>query len=110
MGSLEGCEENFSWQLLCTVGVEIVCLWPSVIVSKACLHIYQGENEDSSFTEIQWLYWHVYTEVFLKFPVPAMLQYDPQEQSRRFWLHVTENGDYPTIGKDQSIVGLIYLI
>lgn len=51
MGSLGGCEDNFSWQLLCTVGVEIVCPWPSVIVSEACLHIYEGENKYSSFTE-----------------------------------------------------------
>lgn len=52
MGGFEGCEDNFSWQLLCTVGIRIVCLWPSVIVTEACLYIYQRKNEDSSFTEM----------------------------------------------------------
>lgn len=50
------------------------------------------------------------TRAFLKFSVTAMLQYDAKEQSQWFWFYITENGDWPTIGKHQGVVVLICLI
>lgn len=43
-----------------------------------------GENEDPSFTEQGSVTETYSVQAFLKFPVPAMLQYGPKQQSRRF--------------------------
>lgn len=45
-------------------------------------------------------------EEFLMCPGPIVLEVDPKQQIRGFWVNVTENGGCAIIGKNQ---GRVYL-